>query len=86
MALRVRSRRPTTGCISQLDAVAAVGAPFVELHTGAYANATGTARERELERLAIAARHAVAATACRATYLRGGSARSAASHARRGQG
>lgn len=43
---------------AQLDAVAAVGAPFVELHTGAYANATGTARERELERLAIAARHA----------------------------
>jgi len=40
-----------------LEASAELGAPFVELHTGAYANATGTARERELERLVDAAEH-----------------------------
>lgn len=38
-----------------LEASAALGAPFVELHTGAYANATGSGRERELERLQRAA-------------------------------
>jgi len=38
-----------------LEATAALGAPFVELHTGAYANAEGAERERELERLATAA-------------------------------
>jgi len=36
----------------QLAAAAEVGAEFVELHTGAYANATGGEREQELERLA----------------------------------
>lgn len=35
----------------QLRAAAASGAPFVELHTGAYANASGTAKAAELERL-----------------------------------
>jgi len=35
----------------QLEASIAVGAEYVELHTGAYANATGAAREAELERL-----------------------------------
>lgn len=35
----------------QIDAAVAVGAPTVEFHTGAYANATGTAREDELKRL-----------------------------------
>jgi len=43
---------------AQLEAAAALEADFVELHTGAYANATGAARERELERLATAARRA----------------------------
>jgi pyridoxine 5-phosphate synthase len=43
---------------SQLDASRAVGAPFVELHTGGYANARGPERERELERLRRAAVHA----------------------------
>jgi pyridoxine 5-phosphate synthase len=43
---------------AQLDAAATLGAPFVELHTGAYANAAGAARERELERLLAGARHA----------------------------
>lgn len=44
---------------AQLDAAREVGAPFVELHTGAYANAApGPARELELERLARAAHHA----------------------------
>ncbi len=42
----------------QLDAAREVGAPFVELHTGAYALARGAAREREFERLARAVEHA----------------------------
>jgi pyridoxine 5-phosphate synthase len=41
----------------QLDAAQEVGAQFVELHTGAYANATGAERERELARLRDAALH-----------------------------
>lgn len=43
----------------QLDAARELGAPFVELHTGAYAIATGQAREGELERLRIASAHAI---------------------------
>lgn len=43
---------------AQLAACAASGAPFVELHTGAYANATGAARAAELERLVAAAEEA----------------------------
>ena len=39
----------------QIEASAEVGAEMVELHTGAFANAQGAARERELERLAKAA-------------------------------
>ncbi|MGH8223179.1 MAG: pyridoxine 5'-phosphate synthase, partial [Woeseiaceae bacterium] len=35
----------------QLDAAAAAGAPVVELHTGAYAEADGAARQDELERI-----------------------------------
>lgn len=35
----------------QIRAAAASGAPFIELHTGAYANATGAERAAELERL-----------------------------------
>lgn len=42
----------------QLEEAARLEADFVELHTGAYANASGTARARELERLAEAARQA----------------------------
>ena len=42
---------------AQLEAAAELEAEFVELHTGAYANARGAAREAELERLAEAARH-----------------------------
>lgn len=41
----------------QLDAALAVGAPFVELHTGAYANARDDGGA-ELERLRVAAAHA----------------------------
>jgi pyridoxine 5-phosphate synthase len=41
----------------QLEAAADVGAPVVELHTGAYADATGAQQEAELERL-VAACHA----------------------------
>src|SRR5687767_4524757 len=39
----------------QITAAADTGAPFIELHTGAYANARGAARERELARLRDAA-------------------------------
>jgi pyridoxine 5-phosphate synthase len=42
----------------QLDAARALGAPVVELHTGAYCEAEGEARERELQRLVRAAAHA----------------------------
>ena len=42
----------------QIDVARAVGAPFVELHTGSYANQTGAAQEAELERLKRAAAHA----------------------------
>jgi len=44
---------------AQIDASALVGAPVVELHTGAYADApTPEARAAELERIVQAARHA----------------------------
>jgi pyridoxine 5-phosphate synthase len=39
----------------QLEAAAAAGAPVVELHTGTYCEATGHARQGELERLRQAA-------------------------------
>lgn len=39
----------------QLEAAAALGAPYVELHTGAYANASGDTLKRELEALHEAA-------------------------------
>jgi pyridoxine 5-phosphate synthase len=39
----------------QLKAAKQLGAPVVELHTGAYCDATGAARERELQRLTAAA-------------------------------
>ncbi|BBK36843.1 pyridoxine 5'-phosphate synthase [Allostella sp. ATCC 35155] len=45
---------------AQLDAAIAVGAPVVELHTGAYCEAAGTEREHELERIRRAAAHAAA--------------------------
>jgi pyridoxine 5-phosphate synthase len=45
----------------QVDAAARAGAPVVELHTGAYADAQGAERARELSRLAAAARRAAAA-------------------------
>jgi pyridoxine 5-phosphate synthase len=41
---------------AQIEAAAASGAPAVELHTGAYAEATGGARATELERLRTGAR------------------------------
>ena len=42
----------------QLDAAKETGAEYVELHTGAYANAVGEAAKTELERLIKAAEHA----------------------------
>ena len=45
----------------QVDASAATGATYIEIHTGAYANAKGQAVREERERIAAAARHAQAA-------------------------
>jgi pyridoxine 5-phosphate synthase len=42
----------------QLEAAARAGAPVVELHTGAYAEASGERQARELMRIQDAARHA----------------------------
>ena len=42
----------------QLDAARAMGAPVVELHTGAYCAAKGAGRARELKRIVRAARYA----------------------------
>ncbi|MDD3886489.1 MAG: pyridoxine 5'-phosphate synthase, partial [Victivallaceae bacterium] len=39
----------------QLDAASKMGSDYVELHTGAYSNATGAAQQRELARLKHAA-------------------------------
>jgi pyridoxine 5-phosphate synthase len=44
----------------QLDAARALGAPVVELHTGAYCEAQGEERGRLLQRLVDAAKHAEA--------------------------
>jgi pyridoxine 5-phosphate synthase len=41
---------------AQIEAAARAGAPVIELHTGAYADAQGAAQARELERLRAAAR------------------------------
>jgi len=41
----------------QIDASAECGAPVIELHTGEYAEATGSAQAQQLERLRTAARH-----------------------------
>jgi len=45
---------------AQIDAAKRSGAPVIELHTGTYADATGSAQARELERLASAAKRAAA--------------------------
>ena len=44
--------------LDQIDACAEAGAPVVELHTGAYADADEARQSHELERLVLAARHA----------------------------
>jgi pyridoxine 5-phosphate synthase len=44
----------------QLDAAKAIGAPVVELHTGAYCDATPSKRPAELARIKAAAAHAAA--------------------------
>ncbi|MGE0113614.1 MAG: pyridoxine 5'-phosphate synthase [Steroidobacteraceae bacterium] len=43
---------------AQLDAAVRLGAPVIELHTGAYAHTHGATQTRELVRLQQAARHA----------------------------
>jgi len=45
--------------LEQLDAAREVGAAFVELHTGPYANAPGGEQEAELDRLLGATEHAI---------------------------
>ena len=44
--------------LAQIEASQRAGAPVIELHTGAYADATGAARAREFERLLGAAKFA----------------------------
>jgi pyridoxine 5-phosphate synthase len=44
--------------LSQIEAAKRSGAPVIELHTGTYADATGSAQARELERLSTAAKRA----------------------------
>jgi pyridoxine 5-phosphate synthase len=44
--------------LKQVEAARAVGAPVIELHTGAYAEHTGAAQVHELTRIVTAARHA----------------------------
>ena len=41
---------------AQIEAAVRAGAPVIELHTGAYAEAEGTAKAHELERLRVASR------------------------------
>jgi pyridoxine 5-phosphate synthase len=43
---------------AQIEAARRAGAPVIELHTGAYAEASGSARAREFERLRTAAKFA----------------------------
>lgn len=65
----VRTLRDAGICVSmfidpdeaQIEASAKLGAQFVELHTGAFANARGTGQERELERLICGAELAASA-------------------------
>ncbi len=42
----------------QIDAAKSLGAPVVELHTGAYCEAEGEARDKQFERIATSAAHA----------------------------
>jgi len=44
--------------LAQLDAAVELGAPVVELHTGAYCEADGGARQHQLDRIVKAAAHA----------------------------
>jgi pyridoxine 5-phosphate synthase len=44
--------------LRQIEVAAELGAEFVELHTGAYANASGSRRAEELERLRVGAEEA----------------------------
>ena len=43
--------------LAQIDAARAVGAPYIELHTGRYADRHGPAQAAELARIAVGARH-----------------------------
>ena len=52
------SRCSSIRTAAQIEAAQRAGAPVIELHTGAYADATGAARAREFERLRSAAKFA----------------------------
>ncbi len=45
--------------LEQIDAAAEAGASVIELHTGEYAESSGTQQAQQLERLRLAARHGV---------------------------
>jgi pyridoxine 5-phosphate synthase len=45
--------------IAQIEAAKAVGAPVIEIHTGHFADTTGSVQLHELERIQAAARHAL---------------------------
>ena len=45
--------------IAQIDAAHLAGAPIIELHTGRYADSVGSVQTHELERIQIAAAHAL---------------------------
>ena len=47
--------------VAQVEAASETCAEMIELHTGCFANADGSAADEELERLAVAARHGKAA-------------------------
>lgn len=44
--------------LEQISAAQSIGADYIELHTGSFANSSGTAQRAELDRLIAAARHA----------------------------
>jgi pyridoxine 5-phosphate synthase len=45
--------------IAQIDAAKAAGAPVIEIHTGKFADTTGSVQRHELERIRAAAAHAL---------------------------
>lgn len=44
---------------NQIDATASIGAEYIEIHTGKYANESGINQEKELERIKVATEYAI---------------------------